>query len=265
MVLSFLQSCSAVDVESTSPYPESCEIIELAFSIYGGDWQTFTQHYKPSIPVPPLSSEKHFINDNMLADKPSFATVKDGDFPVVVNAMEYFIAHNAKYDMTAIRNNYAMHNLEVPAKIADNDRWICTLKLARKLYANDQDMEAFRLTYLWFQLGLWQNYDRVLIPHQADSDIYMAGNLFKFLLEEMIRRGIIDTTAPIGPQVIAFQNEPVILASWPFGKHKGKALKDVPKDYLEWAIMNLSSLNEEHPDYDIDLGTTVMQEYASRQ
>lgn len=25
----------------------------------------------------------------------------------------------------------------------------------------------------------------------------------------------------------------------PFGKHKGKYLKDVPDDYIKWAIMNI--------------------------
>lgn len=258
MIESFLTSCSVVDVESTSPDPATCEVIELAFSLYNGDWNCLTNHYKPSIPIPAASSEKHFINDSMVADKPSFASVADGGFLTVADACEYFVAHNAKYDKTAILNNMRMYGIQAPAKVASEDHWICTYKLAKKLLANDPKIEAHRLGYLWFELGLWKTCTRPIIPHQADSDIYMAGKLFEYLLDIMIQRGLVDTSYDIGKQIIAFQNEPIILKTWPFGKHKGVPVADVPSDYLQWAVLNLSSLNEEHADYDIDLAATVM-------
>lgn len=264
MIQSFLQSCSVVDVESTSPKPSSCEIIELAFSIYTLDWNCISQHYKPSIKIPSLSSELHFINDAMVADKPSFAHVADAGFFTVVDACDYYIAHNARFDKTAILNNLAMHNINPGNKLPDDQRWICTFKLAKKLFNGDSRFEAMRLSYLWFELGLWETNTKVLIPHQADSDIYMAGKLFEHLLAIMIDRGIVDLSKPIGPQVIAYQNKPTLLSHFPFGKHKGVLFADVPTSYLTWAVGNLSSLDDTSDDYDEDLTASIINEFELR-
>jgi hypothetical protein len=32
---------------------------------------------------------------------------------------------------------------------------------------------------------------------------------------------------------------------WPWGKHKGKALQDAPRDYLEWAVHNADAMKPE--------------------
>lgn len=259
MIESFLETCSVIDVESTSPKPSECEIIELAFSLYDGEWNCISNHYKPSIPIPPASSELHFINDHMVADKPSFASVVDHGFFEATTLCSYYVAHNARFDRTAILNNLELHHLDAGDRISDEDRWICTFKLAKKLFNGDNSFEAMRLGYLWFRLGLYEkNLTRKLIPHQADSDIYMAGKLLEHLLEVMIDRGIIDPAQPLGPQVIAYQNKPTILSHFPFGKHKGVEFGLVPTSYLNWAVMNLDSLDEQGDNYDEDLGATVM-------
>ncbi len=261
----FLENCCAIDVESTSPEPKTCEIIELAYgTFYTGSWNTESDLYKPSIPVPPRSAEVHFIGDSQLTDKPSFATVQSSRFPKVVDNHKYFIAHNAKFDRTVLIHNYEAHAIGIPELLAYEDRWICTLKLARKLFADDSTIEFHRLSYLWFRLGLDANCTREIIAHKADSDIYMAGKLFELLLAIMVELNIVDVTQPIGPQVIAYQNEPVILTVWPFGKHKGVAFPNIPNGYITWAVTNLDSLDEESDNYDVDLTTTLMQEMERR-
>lgn len=262
----FLSQCGVLDVESTSPEPKTCEIIELAFGIRSeDDWVTFSQHYNPGIEIPPESAEKHFITDEMVADKPSFAvSYTEHAFGPYVDSMTYFVAHNAQYDRTAIVSNYDRLGVQYNPKLADKANWICTYNLAKKLFNNENALPAYRLGVLWFYFKLYQGVTRQIIPHQADSDIYMAGKLLAFLVDIMIQLEMIDDTQDIGPQVIAFMNRPQSVTHWPFGKHKGVAIEQVPESYLNWAIMNMDMFNEEHDNFDADLAFTVSQVMESR-
>lgn len=262
----FLSQCGVLDVESTSPDPKTCEIIELAFGIYDkNDWCTISNHYKPTIEIPPESAEKHFITDEMVANSPSFvASHTDHGFGVYVDAMRYFVAHNAQYDRTAILSNYDRLGVEYSDKLANKANWICTYNLAKKIFNNENALPAYRLGVLWFYFKLYQGVTRTIIPHQADSDIYMAGKLLAYLVGILVELGEVDDTQDIGPQVKAFMDKPTVVTHWPFGKHKGVAIKDVPQDYLNWAITNMDMFNEEHDNYDADLSFSVCNVMESR-
>lgn len=254
----FLHQCGVVDVESTSPYPETCEIIELAYGFnVDGDWKTISNHYKPSIEIPAESAEKHFITDEMVADAPDFsASYTQHQFDVYIQQFKYFVAHNAPYDRTAIVNNLDKFNIQ-DEKIADPQNWICTLKLAKKIFSNEMALPAYRLGVLWFYFKLYQGVTRQIIPHQADSDIYMAGRLLECLVKFMIELGYVDDTQDIGPQVVAYLNQRQEVKNWPFGKHKGELIVDVPKSYLQWAVSNMDMFDEKSGGYDPDLAHSV--------
>ncbi len=265
-VIEFLQSCSVVDVESTSPVPTECEIIELAYGLYNdGNWNTFNQLYKPSIPIPPLSAEKHFITDAMVVDKPTWpaAYTEYQNFNVVTSNIKYFVAHNAQFDRTVITHNNERHNITDPV-VANASNWICTLRLAEKLWKDDNALEAYRLSALWFILELYTTVDESvrLVPHQAETDILMAAKLLEYIVVEMVQRGIIDVNGDIGAQIIEFQNQPNIMTAWPWGKHKGTPIAEVPADYINWVMQNTNRLTEGHEDFDEDLAYSIQAAFG---
>ncbi len=262
MLTDFINTCSVVDVESTSPDPQTCEIIELAFC-YAGIENIFTNHYKPSIPIPALSAEKHFISDHDVADCSSFAGVTEHGFFEVCDAVDYFVAHNAHYDKTAITQNCIEHELTMPHGLTED--WFCTLKLAKKIWRNDEALESYRLTFLWFHLGLnTVNQHKKLIPHQADSDIFMAGKLFEYLVLVLIDQGIVDPAQPIGPQVMKYQNAPYEITHWPFGKHAGVEMSKIPMSYFNWAVQNMDMFDEDSDQYDENLALSVATQFEQR-
>jgi exodeoxyribonuclease X len=55
-------------------------------------------------------------------------------------------------------------------------------------------------------------------------------------------------------EMIKISNNPVLMARMPYGKHKGRLFRDVPKDYLEW--LQTTELDE-------DMAYTV-KEYLGR-
>ena len=60
-------------------------------------------------------------------------------------------------------------------------------------------------------------------PHSALYDaVTTAGVLIKLLAERTVE------------ELVVISNNPVLLRTMPFGKHRGEAFKDVPKDYLRW-------------------------------
>ena len=265
-----LAGCSVIDTESTSPDPKTCDIIELACSVYNTDtseWAVFDQWYKPTIAIPPLSAEKHFIRDIDVANKPMFNQFQSVDtFFQISSLVPWFVAHNSKYDRVAIASNMIRFGIEDITNIAAEERWFCTMRLAEKLFGDDPTVESMRLTYLWFRFSLCNCTDKLIVPHKADSDIFMAGKLFEFLVQTMIDRGIVDLSSDVdlGQQIRAYQDAPRVITVWPFGKHKGVSMDLVPMDYFAWCIENMSCFNEDADDFNPDLTAAVIAQYEKR-
>ena len=255
----FLESVIIVDTESTSDKPEECEIIELAVGTYNlGDWSTISSHFKPNIPIPAASAEKHFITDLMVKDCPSFSS-SYSSFSSIAGAARYIVAHNSDYDRVAIVKNYENAGIDVHDIISNPDRWICTLNLARNIFTGDLELPAYRLGYLWFYLELYHNCTRDIIPHRADSDIYMAGKLLESLVKYGIELGKIDQHKDIGPQLVHLSKFKIDITKWPLGKHKGAELVDVPKDYIRWALKNLDMLQVGSPKFNQEFYDAVQK------
>jgi len=81
--------------------------------------------------------------------------------------------------------------------------------------------------------------------HRALQDVLVTASLFRRMLaeEDCIEK------------MIAAEKEPALLPRVTFGKHKGKAWRDVPDDYLEWMCGQ---------DFDADREFCARQELALR-
>ena len=257
----FLATIGTLDNETTGT--ESIDdIIQLSIMMnFQGSHTYYTAMYKPLIPIPPESSAVHFISDEDVQNETGF---KDdaGSVGTLLDNFEYIVAHNAEFDRQMLVNNFARHHGTVPVNVLNQQKWICTLKIAKKLYGQDLDnFTNMKLGYLWFKLGLNKTADHKVQPHDAQDDVYMCYKLLEHLVKECVERGIVDPNRDIGTQLVAYCNTANILELYPYGKYRGHKFEDVAiKDrrYLEWMVKNSDLVNENHPSFDNDLAETIV-------
>lgn len=73
--------------------------------------------------------------------------------------------------------------------------------------------------------------------HNALADVYMTLELIPYVMK----------FAQVGTftELVQWLETPVvdINSPWPFGKHKGVAIRDLPDHYVSWALENMSNLD----------------------
>lgn len=266
----FISAVIVLDTETTGVDDDS-DIIELSMSFPTeldtsiDDMVNYTKRYKPNNPVPPESSAVHFISTEDLEDCERYEDdLENIELLMTQEVSKYYVGHNVQFDQRMINENYLKYNEELPVYLLDNSKWICTLRLAKKLFAEDPEFANLTLSYLWFKFGLYKEVNRPINAHAAKDDVYMTYKVLVRLIEVCIERGHIDPEKDIGEQVIEFVNTPIRYKVMPFGKHKGEKMNVVPLNYLEWMIRNSDVLDENMPNYDMDFAYTVMAEYNER-
>ena len=139
------------------------------------------------------------------------------------------------------------------------------MRMAKRLFPG---LESYKLGYLryHFDLPVHTLIDAQANLHRAVTDAAVTALLFDHLVQEMHSRAQFDDSLPWADQLLAQAAQPVIQPTMPFGKHRGKLMVDVPVDYWQWALANMSSLQPHLPEYDADFAasvetalTTVMQ------
>jgi exodeoxyribonuclease X len=245
----FLQSCLVLDTETNSKDYKVAEIIESGFAIREGtDWTIFQELHRPVHGgIPSKVKSICYIVESMVENKPSFADSKD-TFSAVVDGYRggYLVAHNHFYDMRVLQN----HGVDTC-----NHTWICTWRLAKKVFNGMESIEETNLPYLRFELAL--DVPLEMYCHRAGNDSYITAKLLEVLVDIMENTGVIDKTQPYGPQIADWAAEPIIYDKMPFGKHKGELMTQVPHSYWKWAIQNMDALNEEADNFDPDLAASV--------
>ncbi len=245
----FLKSCLILDTETTSDDYKVAEIIESGFVIRENkDWTIFQELHKPTTGIiPPKVESICYITNEMVADKPTFLDSKDTFQSVVEGyAGSYLVAHNHFYDMRVLRN----HGIDT-----DTYNWICTWRMAKKIFNSMPEIAETNLPYLRFALKLAVPIE--MHCHRAGTDSFITGKLLEVLVDIMEETGVLDTSLPYGPQIHTWSAEPIIYERMPFGKHKGELMKSVPMSYWKWATQNMDSLNEEADNFDPDLAASV--------
>lgn len=245
----FLNSCLVLDTETNSDDYKIAEIIESGFVIReNGDWTIFQELHKPvERPIPPKVESICYITNEMVADKASFLDSKE-TFREVVNgyANGYFVAHNHFYDMRVLER----HDIDTTG-----NNWICSWRLAKKLFSENDEITETNLPYLRFALKLAVPIE--LHCHRAGNDSYITGKLLESLITLMEKNNIIDTQAPYGPQIMEYAMSPIIYKKMPFGKHKGELMTDVPSSYWNWALRNTQWFDDTADNYDPDLAASI--------
>lgn len=245
----FLQRCLILDTETTGKDYKTAQVIEAGFVIReDGSWTIFQELHKPTSGIiPPMVESICYITNEMVEDKPTFIESKDV-FQSVVDGYGdgYLIAHNHFYDMRVLENhgvNTSKHN------------WVCTWRMAKKIFNGMAEIEATSLPYLRFALDL--DVPIEMYCHRAGNDSFITGKLLEVLVDLMESSGLLDLDKPYGPQIAYWAAQPIIYETMPFGKHKGELMINVPKSYWMWATKNMDSLNEDADNFDPDLAASI--------
>jgi len=197
------------DTETTGVRNDKDRIIELA-AYDPVEGRTFCQLINPGIPIPPEATAIHHISDEMIADAPNFRTVAES-FVAFCPEETVLIAHNNDaFDKLFLENEFKRCGLTFPTY-----RFIDTLKWARK-YRSDlprHTLQSLREVY-----GFPANQ-----AHRALDDVIVLHQVFSVMIDDL----------PI-EKVLELLSRPQNLSKMPFGKHQGKPLADIPKDYVSW-------------------------------
>lgn len=197
------------DTETTGIRNDKDRIIELA-AFDPIENRTFCKFINPGVPIPPEASAIHHITNEMIADAGSFRAVAE-EFLAFCPGETVLIAHNNDaFDKLFLEQEFKRAGLEMPAF-----QYIDTLKWARKYRA---DLPRHTLQSLREVYGFPSNQ-----AHRALDDVIILHQVFATMIDDLSME-----------KVMELLSRPQILSKMPFGKHQGKMLADVPKDYVGW-------------------------------
>ena len=195
------------DTETTST-DETAEIIEAAW-IDESTGDEYSARFYPSVPISYGAMAVHNIMLHDLMDcelSSSFA----------LPACDYLIGHNIDFDWRMAGE--------------PDVRRICTLALSRYLWPElDSHKQA---AVMYFLFGA-EAQEILQGAHNALEDVRMCRMILQACLGTLSQRGIPCNTLEEIWQASEIARIPTVMA---FGKHKGTAIKDVPRDYVQWYL-----------------------------
>lgn len=167
----------------------------------------------PGHPIPPEASAIHHLVDEDLVGAPPATEV----FAKIMDGADIFAAHHAAFERSFFGGG--------------NKPWICTLKVARRVWPEAPGHSNQVLRY-WRK---WPKLSRKMAEpaHRAFPDAYVTARLLLDLMEHATVE-----------EMILWSSEPSLLPRVTFGKHRGKAWSELPLDYLDW-LASKSDMDED--------------------
>jgi DNA polymerase-3 subunit epsilon len=197
------------DTETTGVKPGKDRIIEIAAFDPTGD-RTFCTFTNPECPIPAESTAITNITDEMVKDA-----------PLIKDALEAFTDFCAGEYVLIAHNNDAFDKLFLEAEfqraglIIPPWTYIDSLKWSRKYRS---DLPRHSLQFLREAYGIQANQ-----AHRALDDVYVLHKVFSQMVDDLEMKTILSLLKQT-PQV----------QRMPFGKHAGKLLTEIPKEYVKW-------------------------------
>ena len=223
-----------LDCEMTGLDPKDDRIIEVAalrFTLEGAieEYETLVN---PERSIPESSMQFHHITEEMVADKPKMVQI----LPRLIDFIgkDIVVGHGVGFDLELIA--LAADRSGIPHCLRSL-KFLDTLRMAR-LYGESpiNSLEQLRQHFnIQFEGA-----------HRAMSDVIVNKEVFKFLAMRF------KTTE----QIFEALSKPIKMKIMPLGKHKGRALKELPLDYLLWAAKK---------EFDQDLLYSIRSEINRRK
>lgn len=217
-----------VDCETTGLDPATDHVVEIAAVATClrepnlGMWATLV---KPPIAIPPEMSAIHGITDSDVVGAPDIthAVQELGDF-VARFREPVLVAHNSEFDMSFL----GLNDGRMPI--------LCTKRLAMHLWPN---LPQHRNQSLRYRLELKVDTFGIA-PHRALGDALVTAAILRTELEIAMAKRYTDVDA-----LIAYAEAPILLPTFPFGKHEGAPIADIPESYLRWCLREMKDLSRD--------------------
>jgi len=255
-----LQSVLNVDCE-TNGLEETAEILEIAvgFTTSLGQFQTNSKLFSVSN-IPPESSAVNNITASTVDGCDTFAE-SIGFVDSLLTTDKFYVAHNAEFELKVLGYNLTKAGA-LGSRALNKNNWICTMRLAKHLFATEEKMQ-YSQQYLRYFLAL--SVADHIYPHRATNDVIVNYELIKSLAHLAWMMKVIDGTKPWAEQLRDLCWKSIPITRWPVrGKNYGKLLTEIPTDYYEWALREITRLKEDSPDYDADLADALASVLGER-
>jgi DNA polymerase III epsilon subunit-like protein len=210
-----------LDFETTGLQPgyRPVEIAWLEFDSLYKVSQSVTSLIDPQIPIEPGAQKVHGISSEMLAGMPTLEEFLQGEHAdKFADEHVLVVAHNAAFDLPMF------------APFCKKATSLCTMRLAQALYPTAENHKLQTLASMFAV--------EVEPTHRAMADVGACFELLRTIAKKEDKS--IDELL-----VVASYTSPESLM--PFGKHKGKMIKDLPSDYVAWLSTTLEPSHWIHP------------------
>lgn len=197
------------DTETTGVRSDSDRIVEIAAfdPVLNA---TFVSLVNPGIPIPAEATAIHKISNEMVQEAPSFKQVGQ-QFIDFCQGDVVLIAHNNdSFDKLFLEAEFRRHEVEMPQW-----KFIDSLKWSRK-YRQDLPRHTLQSLRELFDIPANQ-------AHRALDDVMVLCEVFSHLIDDLPME-----------RVLELLEKRTDANQMPFGKHQGKPLSEVPKNYVLW-------------------------------
>lgn len=204
-------TCYIIDTETTGL--DKPQVIELGWMRRNGinsppTEEVFVQRFRPSKEIELGALATHHIQLYELEDCPDYNHAKLPD------DAEYIIGHNVDFDWKMLGQ--------------PDVKRICTQIFAKHLWPGLDSYRLGALAYLFWP-HLAKGWSKT--AHRFQTDILVCEQLFNAILETLGNRGNeLDSFETVW-KLCEHARIPTVV---PSGKHKGEAIHNVPKAYVEW-------------------------------
>jgi exodeoxyribonuclease X len=200
-------SAFIIDTETTNA-DDSAEIIEAAW-INLEDDSEYCERFLPAGEIAfGAMAVHHIMHDDLTFCRPS------AEF--ALPDCEFVIGHNVDFDWRVMGS--------------PDVKRICTLALCRYLWPETDSHKQGAMMYFLFGADAQQI---VKGAHNALEDVRMCQQIFQSCVCELMQRGVCCDTMEDIWKASEIARVPTVMS---FGKHKGLAIKDVPRDYVRWLL-----------------------------
>jgi len=197
------------DTETTGVKPGKDRVVEIA-AFDPKENRTFCTFTNPQMPIPAEASAITHITDDMVKDAPlikealtAFVEFCTGDVVLIAH-------NNDAFDKLFLEAEFERAGLPMPQWI-----FIDSLKWSRKYRT---DLPRHSLQFLREAYGIEANQ-----AHRALEDVFVLHKVFSRMVDDLEMK-----------TVLSLLSKTTQLQRMPFGKHAGKLLTEIPKEYAKW-------------------------------
>jgi DNA polymerase-3 subunit epsilon len=161
---------AVVDIETTGSFAGANGITEIAIVVHDG--QKVLNFYEslvnPHIPIPYFIQRLTGIDNNMVANAPSFEEIAGQVFELLQDKV--FVAHNVNFDYSFVKHHLGALGYELDTKK------LCTVRLARKVLPG---LNGYSLGKLTQRLNINHT-----MHHRAGGDALATADLLSLILQK---------------------------------------------------------------------------------